>query len=112
MILESLDVDPVVLAQRTGWELKPHGACKGDRCVPIPMAGGTKGDANVLAERLGMPLVHDEPTGLWCLGPEAGGHALLDNQAPDLILPDLRGREFHLRAQRGRKVLMVAWASW
>ena len=66
----------------------------------------------MFAERLGMPLVHDEPTGLWCLGPEAGGRALTDAHAPDLVLPDIDGREFHLRSLRGSKVLLVAWASW
>ncbi len=27
MILETLDVDPVELEQRTGWAIKPEGAC-------------------------------------------------------------------------------------
>jgi hypothetical protein len=112
MILETLAIDPGELARRTGWELKPQGACKGDRCVPLRAAAGEAVDARLLAERLGMPLVWDEPSGLWCLGPEAGGRSIVDVTAPDLVLPDLNGRALELRSLRGRKVLLVAWASW
>ena len=112
VILETLAIDFADLGRRTGWQIKPQGACKGNRCVPLPAAAGGRVDARLLAERLGMPLVRDEPSGLWCLGPEAGGRALSDVQAPDLVLPDVRGREFRLRSLRGRKVLLVAWASW
>jgi hypothetical protein len=59
-----------------------------------------------------MPLVHDDDTGVWCLGPEALGRALTTAQAPDLILPDYRGNPFALSSLRGQKVLLVAWASW
>jgi hypothetical protein len=109
VILEGLQVDPAELARRTGWEVKPEGACKADRCVPLPDGGL---DARVLSERLGMALVADEGRGLWALGPEAGGHALLDARMPDLELPDRHGRPFSLRSLRGTRVVMVAWASW
>ena len=112
MILETPHVDPTELERRTGWEIKPQGACKGERCVPLPPSGGDGVDARVLAERLGMPLVRDEASGLWCLGPEAGGRALASVQAPDLELPDLDGRPFRLGSLRGKKVLLYAWASW
>ncbi len=112
MILETLEIDSVELERRTGWQIKPQGACKGERCVPLSSVGEERVDARLLAERLGMPLVHDEPSGLWCLGPEAGGRALVDVQAPDLELPDIHGRAFRLRSLRGSKVLLVAWASW
>ena len=100
MILETLEIDPAELERRTGWQIKPQGACKGDRCVPLPApaAGTDRIDARLLSEWLGMPIIHDEPSGLWCLGPEAGGRALADANAPDLVLPDLHGREFHLRS--------------
>jgi hypothetical protein len=110
--------EPVVVVEeleaRTGWAIKPEGACKGDLCVPLP-AGAVDGgriDARVLAERLGMPLLHDEAAGLWCLGPEAMGRALTTARAPELVLPDLEGRAFRLSSLRGHKVLLLAWASW
>ncbi len=124
MILESLRVDPTEFERGTGWAIRPEGACKDDRCVPLPgaasdaapgtaaVAGGARLDVPMIAGRLGMPLIHDEASGLWCLGPEAGGRALVSARAPDLILPDASGREFRLSSLRGGKVLLIAWASW
>jgi hypothetical protein len=110
VLLEDTDVvDPALLAQRTGWELKPEGLCKADRCVPL---GGRPLTAAVLAERLGMALVGDAEHGLAALGPESGGRALLDARMPDLELPDRHGRPFSLRSLRGTRIVMVAWASW
>ena len=109
MILDRLEVERDALAVRTGWEVKPEGACKGDMCVPLP--DGPL-DATVLSERLGMALVADSKHGLWALGPESGGRALTTAKMPDLELPDRHGRPFSLRSLRGTRVVMVAWASW
>jgi hypothetical protein len=111
MILTDTAVDPAELHRRTGWEVKPQGACKGDACVPLPPGPLT---AEALSERLGMPLVHDEEHGLWALGPETAitGRALTSAVAPELTLPDLDGNPFSLSSLRGQKVLLVAWASW
>src|SRR5256885_12757684 len=38
--------------------------------------------SRVLAERLGMPLVHDEAAGLWCLGPERSEEHTSELQSP------------------------------
>ena len=112
MILETLQSSPFELERRTGWSIKPEGACKGDRCVPLPHSDPEQVDVRVLAERLHMPLIHDTATGLWCLGPEAAGRALVSGVAPELILPDMDGREWRLSSLRGSKVLLIAWASW
>ena len=113
MLIESLKVDPAELAAHTGWELKPEGACKGDRCVPMPAAREDGAiDARVVAERLSMALVADERHGLWALGPEAGGRVLASARMPELELPDRHGRPFSLSSLRGTRVVMVAWASW
>ena len=98
------------LLHRAGWELRPEGVCRGDRCVPVPPEA--RGDVRQLAESLGMPLVQDAATGTWCLGPESGGRALVTASAPELVLPDHRGDPFALSSLLGRKVLLVAWASW
>ena len=109
MILERLQVTPDELRARTGWDLRPEGLCKADRCVPL---AGDALDANVLSERLGMALVHDEAHELWALGPESGGRALSSAVMPEVTLPDRHGNPFSLSALHGKKVLLVAWASW
>jgi hypothetical protein len=108
MILERLDVAPPELERRTGWSIKPEGACRGDVCVPL----SAPFDVGDLAQRLGMALEHDQRHRLWALGPESGGKALASAQLPDIVLPDREGRDFALRSLRGTKVFMIAWASW
>jgi len=114
MILESLQVSPEEFAERTGWESKPEGLCKGDICVPVGEALTDDGHLSVraLANKLRMPLVTDELHGIHALGPEAGGRALATAQVPDIELPDVDGNPFALSSLHGRKVLLVAWASW
>jgi hypothetical protein len=108
VILERLDAPPVELERRTGWTIKPEGACRDDVCVPLPEPF----DVRELAERLGMALVHDEGHGVWALGPESGGRALQSARLPDIVLPGRDGEDFALRSLRGTKVFMIAWASW
>jgi hypothetical protein len=112
MILERPAVAPAELERRTGWKIKPEGACKGDQCVPLPDPAAETFDAELLSERLGMALVHDSEHDLWALGPESGGRALLSAALPDITLPDRSGKPFSVRSLRGTKVLLVCWASW
>jgi hypothetical protein len=112
VILRSLEASPQDLHAGTGWEVKPEGACKADRCVPLPDSDGGLVDVQVLAERIGMALVNDEAHGLWALGPEAGGRALLSAELPEITLPDRDGTPFSISSLRGMKVLIVTWASW
>jgi hypothetical protein len=112
------------LEARTGWSVKPQGACKGEVCVPLPPEArpdpdpdadehGTI-DVTALAERLGMPVVHDPDQGLWAVGPETKvtGRALSTATLPDITLPTVDGTPFDLTSLRGQKVLILAWASW
>ncbi len=108
VILERLDEPPAELEQRTGWAIKPEGACRDEVCVPLP----SPFDVRELSSRLGMALVHDEEHGLWALGPASGGRALASAQLPDIELPDRDGEAFALRSLRGTRVFMVAWAAW
>ncbi len=115
MILESLEITHSELKNRTGWDIKPQGACKGEVCIPLPSSVTTADgliDLPKLAEKLNMPLIQDEAAGLWCLGPESGGKALTTAVAPDFELPDWQGKTFRLSSLLGKKVLLVVWASW
>ena len=114
MICESPRVPAARLAAETGWEVKPEGACKDVRCVPLPpgVRDGDTVDVPAFAAALGLALLHDEDEGLWSVGPESGGRALTSVQAPDLVLPTLDGEPFELARLRGKKVLIAAWASW
>lgn len=112
------------LAAATGWELKPQGACRGEICVPIPVRrvndflrgldGKTWFNVAALAEHTGRSLVHDDEHDVWSMGepPEEQGAPLAEGVAPDFTLPDLEGQMHALSDQRGKKVLLAAWASW
>jgi hypothetical protein len=114
MLLTSLRAEPSEFAARTGWEATPEGLCQGEVCVPVPGAICEDGtlDVEVIAERLRMPLVHDGEHGLWALGPPVAGAALASPTAADPVLEDRDGVPFRLSSLRGRKILLVAWASW
>lgn len=109
VITETLDISPEAFEAGTGWQIKPEGACKGEICVPLPDGYS----AEHAADRLGMAVVRDDATDLTALGPESlNGRALVTAEAPDLVLPDLDGNEFHLASLRGKKVVVVAWAPY
>jgi len=111
MILEQRCAPREDLTDLWGWAIKPEGACKADQCVPLP-SRDDQVDVIDLAERLGMAVAHDEEQGIWAVGPVGGGRFLESAVCPDIVLPDLDGRPFALSSLRGRKVLLVTWASW
>ena len=43
---------------------------------------------------------------------EAPGNSLLNQQAPEISLPDTEGKPFNLSSLRGKYVLVDFWASW
>ena len=112
MIFRAARVSPAELERVSGWRLKPEGLCREDRCVPFNSTDPEWVELAAVAQALGAPLVHDPRHGLWALGAQAGGRALQSATAPDLELPDVNGAPFRLSSLRGRKVLLLAWASW
>jgi hypothetical protein len=112
VIFRSARVSAAELERVTGWALKPEGLCRDERCVPFATASGDGIDLAEIARALGMPLVEEPRAGLWALGPESGGKALESATLPDITLPDVNGQPFHFASLRGRKALIVAWASW
>ena len=107
-----------VVHEALGWELKPEGLCQGDVCVPVrdpaKLKGGAGLDLGVLAETLGRPLALDADEGVAALGIAASDQtARLESlEAPDFTLPDLDGKLHSLSDHRGKKVLLIAYASW
>ncbi len=112
------------LERASGWQLKPEGACLGDVCVPLPAAsrerfvqddaGDVRFNLAELARVLDMPVLHDAATSTWSFGESVPDRRqrMSSFEAPDFALPDLSGRIHRLSDQRGKKVFMVAWASW
>jgi len=101
-----------------GWELKPQGLCKDERCIPLRGRKDLATDAGVdlaaVAELLSRPLALDLDERVACLGASAVERSaqLASLQAPDFTLPDLNGTRHSLSDYRGKKVLLVAYASW
>lgn len=116
MIITSLDgVSVDEFTDHTGWQALPAGLCRGELCVPAPDSLRADGTISITAaaEALGMPLAHDDVHGVWALGPATlGGKALATAQAADPALITRDGEPFRLSSLRGRKVLLVAWASY
>ena len=100
------------------WELKPEGLCQGDVCIPVrdpaALVGADGIDLEVLAQVLGRPLALDvaENAAALAEAPADRGAALASLEAPDFTLPDLQGRMHSLSEHRGKKVLLIAYASW
>jgi hypothetical protein len=99
-----------------GWELTAEGLCREGICVPRRAA--TTDDSGItladLAATLGRPLAVDVAERAACLGAAAAARAgaLASLTAPDFSLPDLEGRLHSLSEHRGKKVFLVAYASW
>jgi hypothetical protein len=108
------------LKRVSGWEFKPQGFCKGDVCVPVPDArksefvAGGRYNLAALANLLGQPVVSDAEHNAWCFGEAAAERKrmLTSLDAPEFSLPDLDGKMHSLSEHRGKKVLLVSWASW
>ena len=78
--------------------------------------GSGPGAVNVAAlwRLLGRPVARSASGEAWVLGASAGdrAQALRSLEAPDFALPDPGGRLHRLSDHRGKKVLLVTWASW
>ena len=117
-------VEAADLPRVNGFVLKPEGACLDDLCVPIRQDQDSdlfvKRDADrwisvtKLADRLGQSYAVDRDTQVWSLAEVPATRRSFFEQgiAPDFTLPDVEGRPVRLADLRGRKVLLLTWASW
>jgi peroxiredoxin len=106
------------LPAATGWALKPEGLCQGDACVPVrDRAGllhGEQADLAAVAAAVGQVSAVDAEAGVIVLGGPGSAWEPVRSAtgAPDVALPTLDGKEVRLSDFRGRKRMVVAWASW
>ncbi|HEY5886713.1 MAG TPA: hypothetical protein VIT24_03245 [Acidimicrobiales bacterium] len=112
----SVLIDPADLPGASGWTLEPEGLCRADVCVPVRDRGalfsGDRLDLGRVAETLDRPFLVDE--GVAVLGEARPTRRLATDglQAPGFTFPDLAGERHALEEWRGRKKLLVAFASW
>ena len=94
--------------------LKPQGACRADLCIPVPkdLKQGEWFNLTGFARRTGEAVVSDSD--VWSFGeiPVMGQSFLSSRIAPDFAVPDRKDRVVHLSDFRGKKVLVITWASW
>ena len=103
----------------TGWQVKEQTLCRDDRCLPLslyPQLQDTAGhiDLAAFAALQQIPLAREDALYAVSIGTAVEDHALLAASAvaPDFTLPDRSGTLHSLSDYRGRKVLLVVWASW
>jgi hypothetical protein len=111
------------LKRATRFELKPQGVCRDELCFPVPKsrkqefvrnsAGITWFNLLAFAQLVQQPVAHDEALSTWYFGLRSDQRqGLTSRQAPDFTLPDLQGKTHSLSDFRGKKILLVTWASW
>ena len=112
------------LKRATRFEIKPEGVCRDKLCFPLPKArkaafiskdGKTTWfNLTEFARLIRQPFTSDQKNSVWYFGPRAeeqNGY-LASLEAPDFTLPDLASKNHSLSDFRGKKVLLVTWASW
>jgi hypothetical protein len=112
------------LKQATGFVVKPQGVCRDQLCFPLPRAKkaefiSKKGSVSwfnlsAFARLVKQPVARDEKNGVWYFGKREDERStyLASLKAPNFTLPDLAGKPHSLADYRGKKVLLITWASW
>jgi hypothetical protein len=111
------------LKRATRFEVKPQGVCRNELCFPLPKARQqefvhktppvTWFNMTAFAELVHQPVAHDAALATWYFGLRSDQRQQLSSlQAPDFTLPDLQGKLHRLSDFRGKKILLVTWASW
>jgi hypothetical protein len=115
---DSIRIPPDALRSALGWTLKPEGLCQGDVCIPVRDRDALVDDDGIdlagFADLLGRPLALDVEERAAALGTSSAERRrdLASLEAPDFTLPDLEGRLHSLSEHRGKKVLLIVYASW
>ena len=112
------------LSRATRFVIKPQGVCRDELCFPLPKnrkaefvskkGATTWFNLSAFAKLIKQPVVVDQKNEVWYFGArdaEQNGY-LASLEAPNFTLPDLNGKLHSLTDFRGKKVLLVTWASW
>lgn len=111
-------VSPEGLERSLGWSLKPEGLCRDEACIPLSPSSAVLREGRIdlaaFAALLDRPIACDAEAGAAAVGESASERSsrIRGRVAPDFTLPDLSGRRHSLGDYRGRKALLIAWASW
>lgn len=112
------------LKRATGFVNKPQGICRAELCFPLPKKRRaeflqTQGkttwfNLTEFARLLKQPVARDDEHAAWYFGPrpEVQNSFTKSLLAPDFTLPDMNGKLHSLAQFRGKKVLLITWASW
>ena len=112
------------LTRATRFVIKPQGVCRDELCFPLPKnrkaefvlkkGATTWFNLNEFAKLTNQPVITDQKNGIWFFGSRAAeqNQYLASLSAPNFTLPDLNGKLHSLADFRGKKVLLVTWASW
>lgn len=122
-------VTPEDLTRINGFVLKPEGACLDALCIPVRQdqnsdllvtrEGQKWFNVTELARKLQQAFVVDRDTSsggpsVWSFGaiPAVRAPFLSSARAPDFALKDRAGKTVRLKDFRGKKLLIITWASW
>ncbi len=96
------------------FEVKPQGACRADVCIPLSktLKNGDWFNLTGFAHKIGETVVADQ--NIYSFGeiPVLRGGFYNSRIAPDFAVPDRKGKVVHLSDFRGKKTLVITWASW
>ncbi len=109
-----------VLPRINGYTYKPEGLCRKEICIPLPQAGSWlvkhEGlpyvDVLKIADKLGQAVAGAPAQNVWSFSAVPDQMTLARGQAPDFELPDRNGKMVKLSDHRGKKILLLTWASW
>ena len=117
-------ITTIDLTRATRFVIKPQGVCRDELCFPLPKnrkaeivlkkGATTWFNLSEFAKLINQPVVTDQKNGVWYFGARAAeqNSGLASFAAPNFTLPDLNGKLHSLSDFRGKKVLLVTWASW
>ena len=117
-------VTPEDFERISGFVLKPEGACLNEMCVPLRQDRDSdlyvtrqdQGWVNVtaFAKRVQQAYAVDHDKDVWSFGLVPANRKLFLESAiaPDFALTERNGTVVHLSDFRGKKVMIITWASW